>query len=64
MGTNPLFPVPVQMQCERFFLKPYNPFFLVQVLVPETASVNTPSEPLIKVSMQDGQRNRTGMILY
>ena len=34
---------PVSVQCERFFLKLYNPFFLVQVLVPilETARVNT-----------------------
>ena len=52
MGTRPIlqvlkmfqvfFPVPVQVQCERFLLKPYNPFF--QVLVPDQASVNTPSE--------------------
>ena len=49
---NPFFPVPVQIpvpvqvQCERFFLLPYNPFFLVQVPVPvtvlETASVIAP----------------------
>ena len=45
---NSFFPVSVlvQVQCEKFFLKPYNPFFLVQgpipVPVPETASVNTP----------------------
>ena len=38
------FPVPFQVQCERFFLKPCNPFFLVLVLVPvpDQASVNTP----------------------
>ena len=47
---NPFFPVsvqvhvPVQVQCERFSLKPYNTFFLVQVLVLETANVNTPWE--------------------
>ena len=35
-------PVPGQVQCERFFLKPYNPLFLIQVPIPETASVNTP----------------------
>ena len=49
---NSFFPVPVQVsvlvqvQCEKFFLKPYNPFFLVQVPVtvpvPETAGLNTP----------------------
>ena len=42
MGTRPIlqglkifqvfFPVPVQVQCERFLLKPYNPFFQVPVL--------------------------------
>ena len=56
MGTRPIlqvlkmfqlfFPVPVQVQCERFLLKPYNPFFLVPVPVPvpvpDQASVNTP----------------------
>ena len=56
MGTRPnlqvlkmflvFFPVPVQGQCEMFLLKPYNPFFPVQVpvqvLVPDQASVNTP----------------------
>ena len=50
MGTRPIlqvlkmfpvfFPVPVQVQCERFLLKPYNPF--VPVPVPDQASVNTP----------------------
>ena len=57
MGTRPIlqvlkrfqvfFPVPVQVQCERFLLKPYNPFFQVPVPVPvpvpDQASVNTPS---------------------
>ena len=57
MGTRPIlqvlkmflvfFPVPVQVQCESFLLKPYNPFFLVPVPVlvpvPDQASVNTPS---------------------
>ena len=54
MGTRPIlqvlkmfpvfFPGPVQVQCERFLLKPYNPFFLVPVPVPvpDQASVNTP----------------------
>ena len=56
MGTRPIlqvlkmfqvfFPVPVQVQCERFLLKPYNPFFPVPVPVPvpvpDQASVNTP----------------------
>ena len=56
MGTRPIlqvlkmfqvfFPVPVQVQCERFLLKPYNPFFSVPVPVPvpvpDQASVNTP----------------------
>ena len=56
MGTRPIlqvlkrfqvfFPVPVQVQCERFLLKPYNPFFQVPVPVPvpvpDQASVNTP----------------------
>ena len=56
MGTRPILqvlkifpvfvPVPAQVQCERFLLKPYNPFFPVQVhvlvLVPDKASVNTP----------------------
>ena len=36
----------VQVQCERFFIKPYNPFIRVSVSlpvpVPETASVITP----------------------
>ena len=55
MNTSVL-PVPVQVQCERFLLKPYNPFFqvpvqcerfciipvLVPVLVLDQASVNTP----------------------
>ena len=48
------FPVPVQVQCERFLLKPYNPFFqvpvqcerfciiLVPVPVPDQDRVNTP----------------------
>ena len=40
------FPVPVQVECERFILKPYNPFFPVPVPVPvpvpDQASVNTP----------------------
>ena len=44
------FPIPVQVQCERFLLKPYNPFFQVPVqcerfciiLVPDQASVTTP----------------------
>ena len=51
---NPFFPVPVQVpvtvqvQCEKFFLKPYSPFFLAQVQVqvpvpvPKITSVNTP----------------------
>ena len=64
MGTRPIlqvlkmfqvfFPFPVQVQCERFLLKPYNPFFPVPVPVPvpDQASVNTPlqakdSEPII-----------------
>ena len=54
------FPVPAQVQCERFFLKPYNPFFPVRVQcdtfciipvsvpvlvpVPDQASVNTPRD--------------------
>ena len=54
MGTRPIlqvlfqvfFPVPVQVQCERFLLKPYNPFSPVPVPVPvlvlDQASVNTP----------------------
>ena len=56
MGTRPIlqvlkifhvfFPVPVQVQCERFLLKLYNPFFQVPVPVPvpvpDQASVNTP----------------------
>ena len=60
MGTRPIlqvlkmfpgfFPVPVQVQCERFLLNPYNPFFLVLVPVPvpipvpDQVSVNTPFE--------------------
>ena len=36
--------VTVQMQCERFYIKPYNPFVLVSVPVLETASV---IEPLV-----------------
>ena len=37
-------PAPIQLQCEMFYLKPYNQFVhvLVSVWVPETASVNTP----------------------
>ena len=52
MGTKPIlqvlkmfqvfFPVPVQVQCKSFLLKPYNRFFLVSVQVPDQASVNTP----------------------
>ena len=55
IGTRPIlqvlkmflvfFPVPVQVQCERFLLKPHNPFFLVPVPVPDQASVNTPLVP-------------------
>ena len=42
MGYKLIFqvPVPVQVQYERFYIKPYNPF--VHVLVLETASVNKP----------------------
>ena len=62
MGTIPIlqvlkmfqvfFPVPVQVQCERFLLKLYNPFFLVPVPVPvpDQASVNTPYEIIIVTS--------------
>ena len=39
-------PVPVQVQCERCYIKPYNPFIhvlvAVPVLVPETGSVIKP----------------------
>ena len=67
MGTRPIlqvlkmfpvfFPVPVQVQCERFLLKPYNPFFLVPVPVPvlvlDQASVNTPLDGLVCISSAD-----------
>ena len=41
-----MFHAPVQVQCERLYIKPFNPFILVLilvfVLVLETASVNKP----------------------
>ena len=70
MGTRPIlqvlqmfqvfFPVPVQVQFERFLLKPYNPFFPVPVpvpvpvLVPDQASVNTPSPPDVSTGGEGG----------
>ena len=48
------FPVPVQVQCERFLLKPYNSFFPVPV--PDQASINTPSHThLSHLSIQNKQ---------
>ena len=45
-------PVPVQVQCERFYIKPHNPVVPVPVLVlvpvPETASVNKPWESVVE----------------
>ena len=38
-------PDPFQVQCERFYIKPYNPFIYVSVPVPERASVIKPSVP-------------------
>ena len=53
MGTRPIlqvlkifqvfFPVPVQVQCERFLLKPYNPFFQVPVLTLGRTALLLPS---------------------
>ena len=40
MGMYPFFHVPVQVQCERFYIMPFKPCILVPVL--ETASVNKP----------------------
>ena len=41
IGDNRCWPlVPVQVQCERFYIKPYNPF--IHVSVPETAGVIKP----------------------
>ena len=63
MGTRPnlkvlkMFPVfilvPVQVQCERFLLKLYNPFFLVPVPAPDQASVNTPLRVSVFISKMD-----------
>ena len=49
IGYIPIFqvPVPVQVQYERFYIKPYNPF--VHVLVLEKASVNKPWVQIIRI---------------
>ena len=60
------------MQCERFLLKPYNPFFqvpvqcerfcIIQVLVPvpvpvpDQASVNTPLKSILEIFIQQDCR--------
>ena len=60
------FPVPVQVQCERFYIKLYNPFFPVQVQcerlciipfpVPDQASVNTPSRYHSRIRLEASSR--------
>ena len=52
VGVGP--PVPVQVQCERFYVKPYNP--LVHVLVPVPVPVPVPeTASVIKPKVVDGE---------
>ena len=56
-------PVRVQVQCERFYIKLYNPSIHVLVLVhvPETASVNK-SQGLRKKILDKCMYNHTGLL--